>query len=1222
MPSPSKSVKAVATDLLYIVEGLSLNLLSTPSEVVAIPRGSLSISKHSIIILRLLQHLSFEVLYKWIRAVANTLALILLFENVIGELNNGARLCLSQLKEYSIEASQFCLHKSLSFGSFFLNFHSSVGKSGMQELNNGARLCLSQLKEYSIEASERKWSLTPISESLSFCLGSYALDSLAAIGRMDPRMDALVWINEEFYTLQPLVYFASLERSMILSLVVCSFKDDMGATASVVEYFRDKYGVEIYYSFLPALQAGTVSKPVYLPKEEGLVALCFSVDFLKYNESGKDLCVSPPVGQWKMIENKGMQFNSIAPVRRAPADQIVTALIDIHKECTANGKCKIKKICETELGIVSQCIQPKQAQKNSEQYHENVALKINVRVGFSQSVFHLNCNSDSCFAQCRMSLVIKLQSASLTSGINDAQRWGTVVDTTICSPAEFDFYLKSHVGVQLEDGSFLQIWVLLVSLGMGWNIGVDIIIVMLSSNGTFSKYCYPFFHETFDFWNIGVDVIIVMFSCIDEIDSSAFSQFVSSGKESPGRSLSGAYLYGSRKTIQDYWDNSANKPIDVSFSTSSWNRFQKPVYLPMEAGLVAVCFSVDSYCSIVPGQRYTKKFNEMQVIALLKALMDSTAALFLSTTSGKGKQHLEEHFNINVLVNDEFGIQVSFELSALNAHVWPPPMQFNSNPIIPLRRAPASQIETALIDIHKECTATGKYLHLLIIMLPDVTGSYCGIIVRADVTHPQPGKDPSVAAVSCGFHGLAICEHTHRLISSQIHRDEIVHDLYKEEEIPQGGQGVLIAFRRTTSQKPCCVNDAQRWVSEGQFNQVLLQEMDAIRWVGGVEEVPLSIPQSAALLNLIFTSRATWESRFSCIDEIDSSAFSQFVSSGKESPGRSLSGAYLYGSRKTIQDYWDNSANKPIDVSFSTSSWNRFQKPVYLPMEAGLVAVCFSVDYYCSIVPGQRYTKKFNEMQVIALLKALMDSTAALFLSTTSGKGKQHLEEHFNINVLVNDEFGIQVSFELSALNARVWPPPMQFNSNPIIPLRRAPVSQIETALIDIHKECTATGKYLHLLIIMLPDVTGSYCGIIVRADVTHPQPGKDPSVAAVCCGFHGLAICEHTHRLISSQIHRDEIVHDLYKEEEIPQGGQGVLIAFRRTTSQKPCCVNDAQRWVSEGQFNQVLLQEMDAIRWVSFFSSSLEIFEVLFVFHIPYVKNMLFKLTLGCCCDSFEAA
>lgn len=48
----------------------------------------------------------------------------------------------------------------------------------------------------------------------------------------------------------------------------------------------------------------------------------------------------------------------------------------------------IKRICETELGIVSQCCQPKQAQKLSKQYLENLSLKINVKVGGRNTVLN------------------------------------------------------------------------------------------------------------------------------------------------------------------------------------------------------------------------------------------------------------------------------------------------------------------------------------------------------------------------------------------------------------------------------------------------------------------------------------------------------------------------------------------------------------------------------------------------------------------------------------------------------------------------------------------------------------------------------------------------------------------------------------------------------------------------------------------------------------------
>lgn len=57
----------------------------------------------------------------------------------------------------------------------------------------------------------------------------------------------------------------------------------------------------------------------------------------------------------------------------------VGLIFDTFKLCLVFAG-KIKRICETELGIVSQCCQPRQAQKLNKQYFENVALKINVKV--------------------------------------------------------------------------------------------------------------------------------------------------------------------------------------------------------------------------------------------------------------------------------------------------------------------------------------------------------------------------------------------------------------------------------------------------------------------------------------------------------------------------------------------------------------------------------------------------------------------------------------------------------------------------------------------------------------------------------------------------------------------------------------------------------------------------------------------------------------------------
>ncbi|KAK4490521.1 hypothetical protein RD792_001201 [Penstemon davidsonii] len=352
-------------------------------------------------------------------------------------------------------------------------------------------------------------------------------------------------------------------------------------------------------------------------------------------------------------------------------------------------------------------------------------------------------------------------------------------------------------------------------------------------------------------------------------------------------------------------------------------------------------------------------------------------------------------------------------------------------------------------------------------------------------------------------------------------------------------------------------------------------------------------------------------------------------------------------------------------------------KPVYLPMEL------------CTILEGQRYSKKLNERQMLK-------------------------SNNYNADELVNEEFGIQVKPELTSIEARVLPPPllkyhetgreslieprvgqwnmidkkminggkvdfwtcvnfsrsrvdpgrfcfelismcnnkgMEFNIKPIIPLRNANPAQIEKTLSDISSEVNLTGKQLQLLIIILPDTSGSYgkikrvceteLGIVSQccqpkqalkynkqymenvalkmnvkvggrnmvldqavarripfltdrptivfgADVTHPQPGEDssPSIAAVVASMDWPQVT--TYRgLVSAQGHRVEIIQDLYKTSQDPKRGtihggmiRELLIAFYKSTGQKPHRIIFYRDGVSEGQFNQVLLYEMDAIR------------------------------------------
>ncbi|KAM7274963.1 hypothetical protein ACFE04_016829 [Oxalis oulophora] len=111
---------------------------------------------------------------------------------------------------------------------------------------------------------------------------------------------------------------------------------------------------------------------------------------------------------------------------------------------------------------------------------------------------------------------------------------------------------------------------------------------------------------------------------------------------------------------------------------------------------------------------------------------------------------------------------------------------------------------------------------------------------------------------------------------------------------------------------------------------------------------------------------------------------------------------------------------------------------------------------------------------------------------------------------------------------------------------------------------------------------------IVFGADVTHPQPGEDssPSIAAVVASMDWPEVSKYQ-GIVSSQSHREEIIQDLYKRTEDAQKGivhtgmiRELLIGFYKSTGQKPHRIIFYRDGVSEGQFNQVLLHEMSAIR------------------------------------------
>ncbi|KAI3984640.1 hypothetical protein MKX01_004003, partial [Papaver californicum] len=109
---------------------------------------------------------------------------------------------------------------------------------------------------------------------------------------------------------------------------------------------------------------------------------------------------------------------------------------------------------------------------------------------------------------------------------------------------------------------------------------------------------------------------------------------------------------------------------------------------------------------------------------------------------------------------------------------------------------------------------------------------------------------------------------------------------------------------------------------------------------------------------------------------------------------------------------------------------------------------------------------------------------------------------------------------------------------------------------------------------------------IIFGADVTHPPAGEDssPSIAAVVASVDWPEVSKYR-CLVSAQPHRQELISDLYTFQkvgnEIVHGGmiREHLRAFRRSTGQKPHKIIFYRDGVSEGQFAQVLLHEIDAI-------------------------------------------
>ncbi|KAL8140371.1 hypothetical protein V2J09_006392 [Rumex salicifolius] len=320
------------------------------------------------------------------------------------------------------------------------------------------------------------------------------------------------------------------------------------------------------------------------------------------------------------------------------------------------------------------------------------------------------------------------------------------------------------------------------------------------------------------------------------------------------------------------------------------------------------------------------------------------------------------------------------------------------------------------------------------------------------------------------------------------------------------------------------------------------------------------------------------------------------------------------------------------------------KNPISLPMEV------------CYIIEGQKYPRKLDMNQVTALLKATCQRPYAREKSIKD----MVKDTNYNADELVNREFKLHVSDNITTVEARVLPPPMlsyghntsvtpkfgtwnmidkNFALNPSHrPLTFRP-EHIEAALEQVHANSVSERRKIDLLVVILPDGDTQYgkikricetklgivsqccrpkhlmkpskqylenvalkinvkaggCNAVLKdaanrkiplvtdqrtivfgADVTHPRAGEDfgPSIAAVVASMDFPEITKYK-GLVSSQTHREEMIQDLSSMV------RELLESFAKANGQQlPESIIFYRDGVSEGQFAQALMFEMDAIR------------------------------------------
>ncbi|CAI0465730.1 unnamed protein product [Linum tenue] len=284
------------------------------------------------------------------------------------------------------------------------------------------------------------------------------------------------------------------------------------------------------------------------------------------------------------------------------------------------------------------------------------------------------------------------------------------------------------------------------------------------------------------------------------------------------------------------------------------------------------------------------------------------------------------------------------------------------------------------------------------------------------------------------------------------------------------------------------------------------------------------------------------------------------------------------------------------------------KKANYLPMEA------------CKIVEGQRYTKRLNDKQITALLKVTCQRPR---------DRENDILQTVQHNAYDQDpyakEFGLKISEKLASVEARILPAPwlkyhdtgkekdclpqvgqwnmmnkkmingMNVKRWACINFSRSVQENVARGFCnELAQMCQVSGMMGGRNTVLLDAIScriplvSDIPTIIFGADVTHPENGEDssPSIAAVVASQDWPEVTKYA-GLVCAQAHRQELIQDLYKTWQDPVRGtvsggmiRDLLISFRKATGQKPLRIIFYRDGVSEGQFYQVLLYELDAIR------------------------------------------